>query len=128
MDSAKLAAKQNAPATPIAPMPTAEGPKPTSDSLNKASTQLPTESPKPVDRVVKPELRITSEPSGAEIEVDGQFMGNTPTTLVVSDGRVVVKVKKSGFQLWERTLTMNPGDKRTLNAEMENGGVIKLPK
>jgi hypothetical protein len=46
----------------------------------------------------------------------------------VSDGRLVVKVKKSGFQPWERTLTMNPGDKRTLNAEMENGGVIKLPK
>jgi hypothetical protein len=128
LDSAKLAAKQNAPATPMAPMPTAEGPKPTNDSLNKASTQLPTESPKPVDRVVKPELRITSEPSGAEIEVDGQFMGNTPTTLVLSDGRVVVKVKKSGFQPWERTLTMNPGDKRTLNAEMENFGVIKLPK
>ena len=128
VDSAKFAAKQNAPATPIAPMPTAEGPKPTNDNLNKASTQLPNESPKPIDRVVKPELRITSEPSGAEIEVNGQFIGNTPTTVVVSDGRVVVKVKKSGFQPWERTLTMNPGDKRTLNAEMENGGVIKLPK
>ena len=127
-DSAKVAAKQNVNTKSIAPMPAAEEPKPSNDSLNKASTQLPTESPKPVDRVVKPELKITSEPSGAEIEVNGHFIGNTPTTLFVSDARVVVKVMKSGSLPWERTLTMKPGDKRTLNAEMENGGVIKLPK
>jgi len=127
-DSAKVAAKQNVNTTSIAPIPAAEEPKPTNDSLNQVSTQLPNESPKPIERAVKPELRITSEPSGAEIEVNGHFIGNTPTTLFVSDVRVVVKVMKSGFLPWERTLTMKPGDKRTLNAEMENGGVIKLPK
>jgi hypothetical protein len=33
---------------------------------------------------------------------------------------VTVTVKKAGFQPWQRTLTINPGDERTLNA-----GVVK---
>ena len=63
-------------------------------------------------------MTITSEPSGAEIEIDGEFIGNTPTTVTAKQGKVVVKLKKAGFQPWERTLTLNGGDKRTLNAEM----------
>jgi hypothetical protein len=38
--------------------------------------------------------------------------------VTTKQGKVIVKVKKAGFQLWERTLTMNPGDKRSLHAEM----------
>jgi hypothetical protein len=86
--------------------------------LDKAISQLPTEAPKPVESVAKPQLTITSKPSGAEIEIDGEFIGNTPTTVTARGGKVVIKVKTAGFQPWERTLTLNPGDKRTLNAEM----------
>jgi hypothetical protein len=86
--------------------------------LDKAISQLPTEAPKPVEIASKPQLTITSEPSGAEIEIDGEFIGNTPTTITAKEGSVTVKVKKAGFQPWERTLKLNPVDKRTLNAEM----------
>ena len=89
-----------------------------SADLDKAIGQLPTGPPKPIESASKPQLTITSEPSGAEIEIDGEFIGNTPTTVAVKEGTVVVKVKKAGFQPWERTLKMNPGDKRTLNAEI----------
>lgn len=89
-----------------------------SADLDKAIIQLPTEAPKPVESAAKPQLTITSEPSGAEIDIDGEFIGSTPTTVTAKQGKVVVKVKKVGFQPWERTLTLNPGDKRTLNAEM----------
>lgn len=89
-----------------------------SNDLDKAISQLPTEAPKPVEIVVKPQLTVTSEPSGAEIEIDGEFIGNTPTTVTAKQGKVVVKVTRAGFQPWERSLTLNPGDKRTLNAEM----------
>jgi hypothetical protein len=102
--------------------------KAASDDLQKGISQLPTEAPKPVENAAKPQLTITSEPSGAEIEIDGEFIGNTPTTVAAKQGKVVVKVKKTGFQPWERTLTLNPGDKRTLNAELENGGAVRLPK
>jgi hypothetical protein len=89
-----------------------------SADLDKAISQIPTEAPKPVDAATKPQLTITSEPAGAEIEIDGEFIGNTPTTVAAKQGKVVVKVKKAGFQPWERTLTLSGGDKRTLNAEM----------
>jgi diacylglycerol kinase family enzyme len=92
--------------------------KAASDDMDKAISQLPTEAPKPVETVAKPQVTITSEPSGAEIEIDGEFIGNTPTTVTAKEGKVVVRVKKAGFQQWERTLTLAPGDKRTLNAEM----------
>jgi hypothetical protein len=86
--------------------------------LDKAISLLPTEAPKPAESLAKPQLTITSEPSGAEIEIDGEFIGNTPTTVTAKEGKVVVKVKKAGFQPWERPLTLNPGDKRTLHAEL----------
>ena len=86
--------------------------------LDKAISQLPTEAPKPVEIATKPQLTITSDPVGAEIEIDGEFIGNTPATVTAKEGSITVKVKKTGFQLWERTLKLNPGDKRTLNAEM----------
>jgi len=75
--------------------------------LDRAISQLPTEAPKVVDSAAKPQLTITSEPSGAEIEIDGEFIGNTPTTVTAKQGKVVVKVKKAGFELWERILMLN---------------------
>jgi len=89
-----------------------------SADLDKAISQLPTEAPKPIGGAEKPQLTITSEPSGAEIEIAGEFIGNTPTTVTAKEGRVVVRVKMKGFQTWERTLSLNPGDKRTLKAEL----------
>jgi hypothetical protein len=82
-----------------------------SADLDKAISQLPTEAPKPVESGTKPQLTITSEPTGAEIEIDGEFIGNTPTTVTAKEGSVTVKVKRAGFQPWERTLKLNPGDK-----------------
>jgi len=66
----------------------------------------------------KPTLVLTSEPSGAEIEINGEFIGNTPTTIATKDGSVTLRMKKAGFQTWERTLNLNPGDRRTINSQL----------
>jgi hypothetical protein len=96
----------------------AQSKKAATDDLDKAISQIPIAPPKISEGATKPQLTVTSEPSGAEIEIDGEFIGNTPTTVAAKDGTVTVKVKKAGFQPWERTLKLSPGDKRTLNAEM----------
>lgn len=96
----------------------AESKRAASTDLDKAISQIPTEAPKPTEAAAKPQLTITSEPGGAEIEIDSEFIGNTPTTVTTKPGSVVVKVKKAGFQPWERTLKLTSGDKRTLNVEM----------
>jgi len=91
-----------------------------SADLDTAISLLPTAPPKPSDSASKPEpqLTITSDPAGAEIEIDGEFIGNTPTTVMRKEGSVTVNVKKVGFQPWQRTLKLNPGDKRALHAEL----------
>jgi len=90
------------------------------NDLDKAISQLPNQAlpTTTTEAASKPQLTISSVPVGAEIEIDGEFIGNTPTTVVAKSGKVVVKVKKTGFQTWERTLTLNTGDKRSLSAEM----------
>ena len=93
----------------------------------KVVSQIPTEGPKAVENAIRPQLTIVSEPSGAEIEINDEFIGNTPTTVRVKEGKVIVKVKKAGYQLWERTLTLTSGDKRNLTVDMVSGGVVKLP-
>ncbi len=64
-------------------------------------------------------LSVTSLPDGADIEVDGNFVGNTPSDIQVADGEHTVSVKKTGFQGWERKLKVSGGSSVRLNAELE---------
>ncbi len=45
-------------------------------------------------------LQIGSTPPGADIEVDGSFVGNTPSDVEVAEGDHTVIVKKAGFKDW----------------------------
>lgn len=63
-------------------------------------------------------LVIESTPSGADIEVDGAFVGNTPSTVTVAPGTHDVAVKKKGFTDWSRKLNVTGGSVH-LSAELE---------
>jgi len=54
-------------------------------------------------------LAIESSPPGADIEVDGNFVGNTPSTVIVKPGDHEVKIAKKGFTDWTRKLTVTGG-------------------
>jgi hypothetical protein len=64
-------------------------------------------------------LSIVSVPDGADIEVDGNFSGNTPSDLEVPAGDRTITVKKSGYRSWERKLKVVAGSNVHLNAELE---------
>jgi PEGA domain len=64
-------------------------------------------------------LQIDSTPPGADIEVDGSFVGNTPSDVQVTEGDHTVVVKKSGFKDWERKLKSSAGSSVHLGAELE---------
>ena len=64
-------------------------------------------------------LHLESDPSGADIEVDGSFVGNTPSDVQVTEGEHTVAVKKTGFKDWERKLKVSGGSSVRLNAELE---------
>jgi hypothetical protein len=63
-------------------------------------------------------LTIESSTPGADIEIDGSFVGNTPSTLTVTPGSHAIAVKKKGFKDWSRTMTLS-GSAIHLNADLE---------
>jgi len=63
-------------------------------------------------------LAIDSTPPGADIEIDGAFVGNTPSNVSVAAGSHQVAVKKKGFTDWTKTLNVTGGTIH-LSAELE---------
>jgi hypothetical protein len=63
-------------------------------------------------------LSVASNPTGADIEIDGGFVGNTPSAVHVPSGEHRVKVSKGGYKVWERKLKTNGGNVN-LNVELE---------
>jgi hypothetical protein len=64
-------------------------------------------------------VEVKSTPDGAEITVDDKFMGNTPSSLRLSVGDHKIKLEKSGFKTWERTLTVGAGETATVAPALE---------
>lgn len=54
-------------------------------------------------------LAITSTPTGADIQIDGAFVGDTPSTVTVKRGTHEITVKKAGFNDWTRKLNVTGG-------------------
>ena len=63
-------------------------------------------------------LDISSTPPNADIELDGTFAGNTPSSVGVAPGDHTVKVSKKGYTAWERKIHSSTGNVR-LVAELE---------
>jgi len=59
--------------------------------------------------IVQASLVIDSTPPGADIEIDGAFVGNTPSTVPVANGSHAITVKKKGFSDWTRNLSVTGG-------------------
>lgn len=66
-----------------------------------------------------PNVHMESVPTGADIEVDGSFVGSTPSDLEIADGEHTILLRKAGFQEWQRKLRINGASKVHLSAELE---------
>jgi len=55
------------------------------------------------------ECSFSSTPSGAEINLDGRYVGNTPSEIVVNAGTHIVVFSMPGFAQWKRELTVAAG-------------------
>jgi hypothetical protein len=54
-------------------------------------------------------VSLQSDPSGAEIYLDGQLAGSTPSTLQIPSGNHQLALRLSGYQDWTRDLHILPG-------------------
>jgi len=94
---------------------------------NNPSPRVRQETPTPGSTVPQGETpksivaRFTSIPSNAEVQIDGEYWGSTPTVDLtrLSAGAHTIVVKKLGYEPWERKITLAPGDDRTISAELQ---------
>ncbi len=62
---------------------------------------------------------LTTDPEGAEVWVDGAFVGNTPARLSLEAGKHQVRVTLAGYLDWERELSVLAGSEVKLKAVLE---------
>jgi hypothetical protein len=67
------------------------------------------------------QLSISSTPDGADIEIDGGFVGNTPSAIETTPGDHVVVIHKKGFSKWERKMKVSAGN-INVRAELDPAG------
>jgi PEGA domain len=66
-------------------------------------------------------VTVNSDPTGADITVDGNYSGSTPSTLKLSAGSHVLDVSKEGFGKWERKISIEAGGNITVDAILQKG-------
>jgi PEGA domain len=80
----------------------------------------------PVVTAATSNLAVSSTPMGADIYLDQNFVGNTPSTVNVPSGKHSVSVRKPGFQDWVREMNFSGGT-ITLSAELVPGSTSPAP-
>jgi hypothetical protein len=72
----------------------------TESKVSDSPTTKPDSGAQPRQPSALSAVAVNSTPSGADIFVDDNFAGNTPSTLNISAGKHVVAVRKPGFEEW----------------------------
>jgi hypothetical protein len=115
------------PAAPAAAAATA----PRQRSPAQAPTPAPGQNPAAAAAIVPPtgsaaevvaekvKCNFSSTPAGAEINLDGKYVGNTPSEIGLSTGTHVVLFSMPGFAQWKRELTVLPGSELTVSTILQ---------
>jgi len=81
---------------------------------------------KPVDGDMKEkevEIKINPVPTNCDVEIDGQFIGNSPLILKVEKNKkIVIKISKQGYQHWEKAAKVN--DDLQVTPELQSVKII----
>jgi hypothetical protein len=73
------------------------------------TTPIANATPSAASAAAVTELEVTSTPPGADIEIDGKFVGSTPSSIDLPPGDHEVVVKKNQFMDWDRKVAVTGG-------------------
>lgn len=62
---------------------------------------------------------FNSNPTGADIVINGTSRGNTPLRLQIPPGRHVIEIRLAGYRTWTRNMVVDPGSKPSVRATLE---------
>jgi hypothetical protein len=94
-----------------------DGP-PVTPGLDPRSASAPPPAPPATKAVAtappppKPELDIWSSPAGADVFLDGQYVGQTPYSAEVALGQHTIDLRKKNYAIWQRKIQANAGKRR----------------
>jgi len=63
-------------------------------------------------------LKVSSNPAGAEVEINQSFNGLTPRGKSVSPGEYLIVIRKAGYQTFERRVSVDPGQTLEVHGEL----------
>jgi hypothetical protein len=64
-------------------------------------------------------INFSSTPPGAEITLDGSYVGDTPSSITTAPGRHAIALSMPGFAKWERELQVTAGSKVDVSAPLQ---------
>jgi len=64
-------------------------------------------------------VSVKSTPDGAEITVDGSYVGDTPSLIQLPVGEHEIALTKTGFKGWKRKISVRAGGQITVDATLE---------
>jgi hypothetical protein len=74
----------------------------------------------PIANVERIKVECFSDPTAADILIDGEFYGNTPSILKVPVGKHTLEIQLAGFKTHSLPLILQPGTGiRTIRASLE---------
>ena len=109
----------NAASSPVpntAPSDTAPAPPPNATPTGN-STVAPAGTNSVSDEVAS--VQLSSDPTGAEITIDGSYVGNTPSLIKLKPGRHSIRMTLPGYAPWERSIETAAGESRNFAAILE---------
>ena len=115
--AAKPGPAASAPAVAAQPAAAPAQNAPPSPVQNTAPAQAAAVAASVVRETVK--CSFGSTPPGAEVTLDGRYVGSTPSVLGLTTGTHVVVISMPGFAQWKRELAVAPGSELTVNAVLQ---------
>lgn len=64
-------------------------------------------------------VNVSSNPTGGDVLVDGDFVGDCPASLKLLPGKHTIVVKLPGYKDWSREITIQSGSEVQLTANLE---------
>jgi hypothetical protein len=57
-------------------------------------------------------VEFWSRPTGADVEVDGQYVGSTASTIPLTPGEHTIAIRMKDFAPWQKTISVTAGNVR----------------
>jgi hypothetical protein len=117
LSSVSLAAPGAGPAAPNTTSnttPSAATPAPPSDAAPAGPNTVV-----PAGPDVFASVQLSSDPAGAEITIDGSYVGNTPSLIKLRPGTHSIRMTMPGYAPWVRSIETAAGESRNFAATLE---------